>query len=167
MWFDIPLPDILANHEALVMFSGGTLFLLIHFWARGRASIVPFSWAIRIIVVLLFVRLWVKPEPVAFSIATGALFLYGITVFIFLCDLMLYKQLAQYLTRKRGTNWTKEMDYLYLGLGALGVLFSVNRINIVTGRFEGTDIIAPLLLTTALVIRLIKTRAEIGNWNKL
>jgi hypothetical protein len=34
------------------------------------------------------------------------------------------------------------------------------------GRFERADILAPLVLTTAVVIRFVKTRAEIGEWNK-
>jgi hypothetical protein len=70
-------------------------------------------------------------------------------------------------TRKRGEKWTKEMDYLYLSIGVFGVLFSLNRIDILSGRFEGTDIVAPLLLTTAIVLRFIKTRAELGKWNEL
>jgi hypothetical protein len=68
-------------------------------------------------------------------------------------------RLAKYLTAKRGGNWTKEMDYVYLTIGA------ANRIEFLTGRFERADIIAPLVLATAVVIRFIKTRAEIGRWN--
>jgi hypothetical protein len=55
---------------------------------------------------------------------------------------------------------------VYLTIGAAGILASLNRIEFLTGRFEGVDIIAPLVLTTAVVIRFIKTRAEIGGWNK-
>jgi hypothetical protein len=57
-------------------------------------------------------------------------------------------------------------DSAYLTIGAVGILGSMNRIAFVTDRFEGGDIIAPLLLTTAVVIRFMKTRAEIGEWNK-
>jgi hypothetical protein len=71
------------------------------------------------------------------------------------------------LTAQRGEKWIKEMDYLYLAIGAAGVLVSVNRIEFVTGRFDGSDILGPLFLVTALVIRLIKTRADIGGWNRL
>jgi hypothetical protein len=81
--------------------------------------------------------------------------------------MLFHKGGARFLTRKRGENWTKEIDYLYLGIGSLGIVFSINRIDIVIGRFQGTDIIAPLLLTTAVVFRVIKTRAEIGGWSKL
>jgi hypothetical protein len=42
----------------------------------------------------------------------------------------------------------------------------MNRVDFLTGRLEGTDILAPLVLATAVVIRFIKTRAEIGGWNR-
>jgi hypothetical protein len=75
-------------------------------------------------------------------------------------------RLGRYLTNRRGEKWTKEMDYVYLAIGVIGILASVNRVEFMTGRFERTDILAPLLLVTAVVIRLIKTRAEIGGWNR-
>ena len=48
----------------------------------------------------------------------------------------------------------------------VGILGSVNRIEQVSGRFSKVDILAPVWLVTAVVIRFIKTRAEIGGWNK-
>src|ERR1700730_1877559 len=72
-----------------------------------------------------------------------------------------------FLTAKRGENWAKEIDYVYLMIGSVGILASLNRVDSLTGRLEGADILAPLLLATAVVIRFIKTRAEISNWNKL
>ena len=93
------------------------------------------------------------------------LVIYGVTLFVLLSDLMIWR-LAKYLPAKRGEKWTKEMDYVYLTIGAAGILASINRIEFLTGRFERADIIAPLVLTTAVVIRFIKTRAEIGGWNK-
>jgi hypothetical protein len=42
----------------------------------------------------------------------------------------------------------------------------LNKIELLTGRLEGADIIAPLMVMTAVVIRFLKTRAEIGGWNK-
>jgi hypothetical protein len=73
---------------------------------------------------------------------------------------------AEYLTRKRGGKWVKELDYIYLTLGAVGVFGSLTRFEVLTGRFTKIDILGPLLLATALVLRFIKTRAEIGEWNK-
>jgi hypothetical protein len=56
----------------------------------------------------------------------------------------------------------KELDYIYLALGSTGILASINRLPFVTGKIDSGDILAPLLLTTAVVIRFIKTRAEGG-----
>jgi hypothetical protein len=53
-----------------------------------------------------------------------------------------------------------------LSLGSAGIIASVNRLPFVTGKIDSADLFAPLLLTTAVVIRFIKTRAEIGGWNK-
>jgi hypothetical protein len=58
------------------------------------------------------------------------------------------------------------MDYPYLLIGALGVIMSVSRLDVVYDRFSDIEILGPLVVTTALVIRLVKTRAEIGKWNE-
>lgn len=68
---------------------------------------------------------------------------------------------------KGGEKWVKELDYIYLAFGSVGILAAVNRLPFVTGAITGRDLIAPILLTTAIVIRFIKTRADIGQWNKL
>jgi hypothetical protein len=80
-------------------------------------------------------------------------------------DLMMWK-LAQFLTAKRGEKWTKELDYVYLTLGSTAVFGSLNRLDFVTGNLSWAEPIAPLLLMTAIVIRFIKTRAEIEGWNR-
>jgi hypothetical protein len=41
-----------------------------------------------------------------------------------------------------------------------------NGLRLPDRRFERADILAPLVLATAIVIRVVKTRAEIGEWNK-
>ena len=105
-------------------------------------------------------------EPV--DIWTVFLFMaaYGIALYICLCEVLL-RGMARWLTNKRGEKWVKELDYVYLALGVVGILGSVNRINQVTGRFSNVDILAPVVLVTAVVIRFIKTRAEIGGWAKM
>jgi hypothetical protein len=78
--------------------------------------------------------------------------------------------LAKRLTNKFGPDWVKGLEYIYLGFGAVGILISAARLQFLSGRFEDfekTDIIAPLFLMTAIVIRFIKTRADIGNWHEL
>jgi hypothetical protein len=90
---------------------------------------------------------------------------YGTTLFVLLSEIM-KRGFATYLTKTRGEKWIKEIDYLYLLVAAVGVIGSLNRIDFLTGRFERADIVAPLLLASAIIIRLLKTRAEIGGWNK-
>jgi hypothetical protein len=54
--------------------------------------------------------------------------------------------------------------HVYLGLGLVGLLVSLNKLEIVADKLSITDIFGPFLIATALVIRVIKTRAEIGHW---
>jgi hypothetical protein len=61
---------------------------------------------------------------------------------------------------------TLERVRLIRSLGLVRILGSVNRIEQVSGRFSKVDILAPVVLVTAVVIRFIKTRADIGGWNK-
>ena len=92
--------------------------------------------------------------------------MYGVLLFVGLSEMM-QLGLGQFLTRKRGENWTKEIDYLYLAFGVAGVFFALNKTETLVGRFTKVDLIAPMLITTALVLRALKTRAEINKWNKL
>ena len=126
---------------------------------------MPFTVLLSVVGGSLFVVLFYNPEPIALSLLIAVLFLYGAVLFVWLSDALLGR-LGKYLTKQRGEKWTKEMDYVYLAIGVLGILASVNRIEFVTGRFERSDILAPLFLVTAVVIRIIKTRAEIGGWNR-
>jgi hypothetical protein len=73
---------------------------------------------------------------------------------------------SAYLTRKRGPKWVKELDYVYLGLGAVGLFASLSKVEGVTGGCKKWDVLGPLIWATALVVRLLKTRAEIEGWAK-
>jgi hypothetical protein len=93
------------------------------------------------------------------------LFMYGASTFVALSTA--FKEgLAQNMTNWRGEKWVKELDYVYLAFGCVGILASVNRLSFITGRIESGDLIAAILLTTAVVIRFVKTRAEIAGCNK-
>jgi hypothetical protein len=158
--------EFLAYHAEAVLYSGAVFVLLIHFFGQSRAG--PFAVLFTMLVILsaaIFVILSQAPEPIRLTLIAAILVIYGVALFVILSDLM-NRRLAKYLTAKRGEKWTKEMDYVYLTIGAAGILTSINRIEFLTSRFERADIIAPLVLTTAVVIRFIKTRAEIGGWNK-
>jgi hypothetical protein len=90
---------------------------------------------------------------------------YSITLFVALSEILLSGG-AAWLTQYRGENWTKEIDYFYLALAGVGLAMSVGRMSV-----EGKDLslsatIGAAVVATALVLRVIKTRAEIGGWNR-
>lgn len=146
------------------------LILGLHFYAsrrkpykreQQRLLIVSFN---TVVMVVAFVRLALQDhvEVLDIVVATAA---YGVALYVLLCDAML-SGLAAYLTEQRGDTWTKEMDYFYLVLGALGLYGAINRMPNITLRLTALDVIGPVVLMTALVIRFVKTRAEIESWNK-
>jgi hypothetical protein len=157
----------LLRHSEIFYCFGAAMILLTHFHFKdhGRWFMLLMFTSLVIASAFIFIVLSRKPEAVPFKSVASVLLLYGVGLFVILSELMLWG-FARYLTAKRGEKWIKEMDYLYLSIGALGILASMNRIDFLTGRLEGTDILAPLVLATAVVIRFIKTRAEIGGWNK-
>jgi hypothetical protein len=95
----------------------------------------------------------------------GATLVYATYLFIVLSE-MLQIWLAQRLTKWRGEKWVKEMDYIYLMLGALGLALSTNRLNVIDDKLDIPEVIGPFIIATALVIRGLKTRVEINAWNK-
>lgn len=148
----------------VLLFSVGVL--IIHFTGRVERMFIVLLTSFAILVVLLFGVLAYSQQPTPLVRVASVLVAYGIVLFVLLSELLL-RGLAKFLTSKRGEKWPKEMDYVYLTLGILGIIGSLGRIQFLTGRLEKADIIAPILLMTAVVIRFIKTRAEIGEWNKL
>jgi hypothetical protein len=132
-------------------------------WLRGYWPLVLLVPFVIILGILGYVAFMFEP----FSIWDVFLFMgvYGIALHSFSCEVLL-RGGAQWLTEKRGEKWVKELDYFYLALGLVGVLSSVIRIEHVGGRFSKIDILAALVLVTAIAIRFIKTRAEIDGWNK-
>lgn len=91
---------------------------------------------------------------------------YCACLFVFLSDLLRYN-LASYLTAKRDEKWVKEIDYVYLVLGGFGLLLSVEQIKNAVDKISLPTTLGLLAVATALVLRAVKTRAEIGNWNKI
>ena len=79
-----------------------------------------------------------------------------------LSDVLLWRRKTLTAWKK---DWPKYIDYIYLGIGSVGILAALNRLDFVTDKYTNADVLAPLLLTAAVVFRLIKTRAEIGGWN--
>lgn len=152
--------------EPLVVFMM-VIFLVAHFFFKKRDFMIILLMGVCVIVVIFgFVaEIFIPDNGILFRQLATLLIVYGISLYIILCDTMLLG-LANWLTKKWGPNWVKAMDYPYLILGALGILMSASRLDIVTDRFSRIDILGPLVVTTAVVIRFVKTRADIAGWNK-
>jgi len=157
--------EILKQHGDVVLFFGAIFYLSIHLFTRMEWIYLVLGSSLLLAVTALFYVLWRNPEPLPVSEVSGALFVYGVVLFVLLSEAM-QRGIASFLTRIRGDKWTKEIDYVYLAMGSVAILASLNRLEVFAGRIERTEIFAPVLLTTAIVIRFIKTRAEIGGWNK-
>jgi hypothetical protein len=131
---------------------------------RNRASTI-LVWVIVFMVAFVFISNTILPEKnIDFGKAVSLLVMYGSALYAGACG-MLRRGLAAYLTRKRGPKWIKEMDYVYLTLGAIGVVGSMNRADLAGGHYTLFDLFAPLIVATAIAIRLVKTRADIAGWN--
>jgi len=158
----------IRSHEVLIIFVGMSIYLLIHFFdkrtSRPFAFDLTFHFAFIILAITAFV-IFLSEERIELKHVAVFLYVYGVALYVLLCELLL-RGFARFLTAKRGERWVKELDYIYLTLGSLGILGSINRLDIISGRFSKVDILAPLVLVTAVVIRFIKTRAEINGWNK-
>jgi hypothetical protein len=96
----------------------------------------------------------------------NVLLMYGTAFYVFVAEVCLAGG-ASWLTKKRGSKWVKEMEYPYLAFGLVGMLIALNRMDLMQGRVANLDLLGPLILVTAVVIKLIKTRAEIYEWQKL
>jgi hypothetical protein len=158
-----PVADYLVARFDVAFYVAGVGIWLLHFFRQtGRLAI--FVIALTGLAALLFVGIIAKHEAISIFTLTSVIWLYGVCLYVVLCDLMLWK-FARFLTSWRGPQWTKEIDYFYLSLASVGIIVTLNRFEFVTGHIPLVDVIAPLILTTAIVLRYIKTRAEIEGWN--
>jgi len=156
------LPAWMNEHRLLIIYLFLGCCLCAHFFrVLGRYDWVLFLF---LMLVAAFGFLAFMFEPVGIWDVVLFLGVWGIALYIFLGEILL--EVAPWLTKTRGEQWAKELDYVYLGLGLVGILGSVNRIEQVSGRFSQVDILAPMVLVTAVVIRFLKTRAEIGGWHR-
>jgi hypothetical protein len=91
---------------------------------------------------------------------------FGICVFILVSEALL-RGGARKLNARMGNKWIKRFDYIYLIIGAIGAVLSVNRLPVVANKVAGLDLLGPMLVIAAIAIRIIKTRAELNDWDKL
>src|SRR5258708_4016336 len=108
-----------ARYGTLMIYLGAPSYLATHFMGEGRrVSLLLLLFLLPAAVGLFFVLAY-APEPISLARLTGILLMYGAGLFILLSELMVWG-LARFLTSKRGDKWTKEMDYVYLTIGAAG-----------------------------------------------
>jgi hypothetical protein len=134
-WEESIKPFLLA-HSAFVFLVGGVVIWCMHLFNQSRRVIV-FIALVVLLVILVFIILAVTREPRSVFEMTSILFLYGVCLFVLLGDLMMWR-LNRYLTQWRGEEWTKELDYVYLTIGALGIGGTLNRFDFLK---EGTAVV--------------------------
>jgi hypothetical protein len=103
---------------------------------------------------------------VRFSTIITCVFVYAVSLFVALSEILTLFGGGAALTRWRGEKWVKELDYVYFALGGLGAVLAVNRMNAVGEKLSLPDLFVPIVLASALVVRVIKTRSEINEWYK-
>jgi hypothetical protein len=84
---------------------------------------------------------------------------YGIALYVFICE-WLMRRGATMLADKFSDQWPKKMDYLALTLAVAGIFTMVIELA------SGPSTIGVVLLTSALVLHLIRMRSEVNDWNQ-
>jgi hypothetical protein len=159
--------DYVANgYSSAFLFIGGSFFLLFHFLLPQTRNQTRALFVVGSLAILTMIAIAFSKRPLSIWRVLSLCYVCGIVGFAGLSQL-LKDGLAARLTIRRGEKWVKELDYVYVLLGSLGIIAAANRLSFITNKLEITDGFAPLVLTTAVVIRLIKTRVEIGGWARL
>jgi hypothetical protein len=103
---------------------------------------------------------------VRFSTIVTCVLAYAVSLFVVLSEALTLFGGAAILRRWRGEKWVKELDYVYFAFGSVGAILAVNRLNTIGEKLWLSDLYVPIVLASALVVRVIKTRAEINDWHK-
>ena len=114
----------------------------------------------------MYLLFFATSDRVKFFDLVCATVVYATFLFVALSEALMMGAAAR-ITAWRGEKWAKELDYIYLTLGAAGLIMSTNRLEGLADRLTLPDYYGPFVLATALVIRAIKTRVEVNDWNKL
>jgi hypothetical protein len=147
---DMPaLPTFVSEHRLVIICLALCLFLFAHVFRFLHKHDWLFFMVIMSLAAICFVAFIFAPIVYIWDVLL-IMAVYGITLYIVLCEVLLQGG-AQWLTKKRGEKWIKELDYFYLTLAVAGIIGSVNRIDQVSGRFSKVDILAPIVLVTAVV----------------
>jgi hypothetical protein len=128
-------------------------------WTYGALS---FGYAF---LVAYFFYGFIQQPKINFFDLIAATTVYATLLFVVLSETIM-RGAGRRLTVWRGEKWAKEMDYVYLTFGALGLVLSTNRLDVIDQKLSFPEYIGPFILATALVVRALKTRVEINDWNK-
>lgn len=160
------------NYDALMFyFLPIALLLLVHSLAlghgkRSNAAITFMTPLFTLLPNALTVYLIAGGYTAGIGIVLIAFFGIGAGAFMLISDLLLWK-LARWLNAKRGDKWIKEMEYIYLVLGCVGIAGLINRLDSIENRIASFEWAAPIVLSVAVALRFVKTRAEVNKWNEL
>lgn len=160
----VPLLAIVANLIPLLHFHFAKVFRE-RGYELSEGSYALMAAGYFSLVVFFFID-FAHEEKIRYSDLIAATAVYAVLLFVIASEILI-RGGAAYLTRWRGEQWSKELDYVYLTLGAIGLVISTNRLEIVDQRLTLPEFIGPFVLATALVVRTIKTRVEINNWNRI
>ncbi len=108
---------------------------------------------------------FIKQDRVDFYELIAATTVYATLLFVALSEFLI-RGGGERITKWRGEKWAKELDYIYLTFGALGLVLSTNRLDVVDHKLTLPEYLGPFVLATALAVRALKTRVEINEWNK-
>jgi hypothetical protein len=147
------------------MFAAVLVILGLHLFSPGSGPVqtgaIPMSV---LFLVTLFVHTASRPTDLWTLLAS--VIAMGMMLFVIGSELLTEHEWGRVLTKEVGEQWVKQMEYFYLLFGAVGVIGSLTKIPNISGHIAGLEIIYPLFITVAITIKLIKTRAEINEWNK-
>jgi hypothetical protein len=87
----------------------------------------------------------------------------GILAYVAFSELLM-RGAAEWLNDRRKP-WVKELEYVYLLFGIGGLIVSINRMEMMEGKIEWLGVLGPLIVTLAVVVKLVKVRAEVYGWN--
>jgi hypothetical protein len=121
-------------------------------------------------IALLFVAAFIfggfQTEGVDLIMLLSMAYVVGVVTFMSIGEVLVHRGVGEYLTTTRGEKWVREIEYIYLLLGTVSIISATTKFPNVTGHIAWLDVIAPLVLTFAVALRCVKTRAEIEGWNK-
>jgi hypothetical protein len=99
----------------------------------SRAELVV-VWTMIVGALFYFVSFLVVPQTITLRGMVVVSVCYAAALYALICDGLRFGEAAR-LTKKRGAKWIKELDYVYLSLGALGIIGSINRLPAMGGPY--------------------------------